>query len=482
MFYNQGQFNIKQSWDNNEDKPKSNNDLDAKNLPTNDKAKKKDPNDVLDILDNEIARRILKDFKDEGGFKKKENPIIQPKGLLQQAGKPITTPTAKGNDLLATMAARLSKLESTCNSQREEIKEKTKTIDKLQSEINILKTENNAESLLKLKEENENYKNLVHEMEKFLNDYGLKWVGSTAKEQNRNEFNAEGLKKDIDKSKPIYKSKLPREIDINVVERRIEELNIIIANEGDSEIVKQKNGAHVFKKKEPIHIAFYKDGLIIQGYPFYKYSSREALQIIEDILDGYFPALLKHKYPEGTLFKLVVKVEEDFATSIANSNKVNDINNIEDRIFKPLSKEAFLNELPREVIKNGKIIPIREGIAQKIGHPSIKTTPDANDQTGVVEIPTSTSEKEKKNTLTPEQAKQVITLKIRTESGKRTLTLKVLFTDKISLIYKLIKDFSETKNFEIWGGYPPQAYSNDDKASLEDLEIFSDSAFNLRAL
>ena len=57
-----------------------------------------------------------------------------------------------------------------------------------------------------------------------------------------------------------------------------------------------------------------------------------------------------------------------------------------------------------------------------------------------MEITTPISEKEKNNTLTPEQAKQVITLKIRTESGKRTLTLKVLFTEKISLIYKLIKD------------------------------------------
>lgn len=318
-------------------------------------------------------------------------------------------------------------------------------------------------------------------MEKFLGDYGLKWVGSSAQEQNKKDFNVEGLHKDIDKSKPIYKSKLPKEIDINIIERRIDELNIIIAKEGESEIVRHKNGAHIFKKKEPIHIAFYKDGLIIQGYPFYKYSSREALQIIEDILDGYFPAILKHKYPEGTLFKLVVKVEEDFATSIMNSNKVNDVNNIEDRIFKPLSKEAFLNELPREVIKNGKIIPVREGIAQKIGHSSIKTTPDA-EQTGTVEITTPTSEKEKNSTLTPEQLKQLITLKIRTESGKRTLTLKVLFTDKISLIYKLIRDYSETKNFEIWGGYPPQAYSNDDKVSLEDLEIFTDSAFNLRAL
>lgn len=78
---------------------------------------------------------------------------------------------------------------------------------------------------------------------------------------------------------------------------------------------------------------------------------------------------MKHKYPEGTLFKLVIKVDEDFGSSIAATNNINSLGSVEDRIFKPLSKEAFLNELPREVIKNGKIIPVREAIAQKIGNP-----------------------------------------------------------------------------------------------------------------
>ena len=78
--------------------------------------------------------------------------------------------------------------------------------------------------------------------------------------------------------------------------------------------------------------------------------------------------MLKHKYPEGTLFKLIIKIDEDFGTSIINNNNRNDFASIEDKIFQPLSKEAFLNELPREVIKNGKIIPIREAIAKKIGH------------------------------------------------------------------------------------------------------------------
>jgi hypothetical protein len=94
-------------------------------------------------------------------------------------------------------------------------------------------------------------------------------------------------------------------------------------------------------------------------------------QILEDILEGYFPAVLKHKYPEGTLFKLIVKVDEDFGASIATTAaNINDLGSVEDRIFKPLSKEAFLNELPREVIKNGKIIPIRDAIAKKLNDPS----------------------------------------------------------------------------------------------------------------
>ena len=90
---------------------------------------------------------------------------------------------------------------------------------------------------------------------------------------------------------------------------------------------------------------------------------------MEDILEGYFPAVLKHKYPEGTLFKLIVKVDEDFGSSIATTgNNINDLGSVEDRIFKPLSKEAFLNELPREVIKNGKIIPVRDAIAKKLNN------------------------------------------------------------------------------------------------------------------
>jgi len=68
MFFNQGQFNIKQSWG---DKEEQNNELnkDDKLTSNNEKQKKKNSNDILDILDDEITKKILKDFREEGGFK-----------------------------------------------------------------------------------------------------------------------------------------------------------------------------------------------------------------------------------------------------------------------------------------------------------------------------------------------------------------------------------------------------------------------------
>jgi len=32
--------------------------------------------------------------------------------------------------------------------------------------------------------------------------------------------------------------------------------------------------------------------------------------------------------------------------------------------FKPMQKEEFLNKLPKQIIKDGKVIPIRDGIAK----------------------------------------------------------------------------------------------------------------------
>ena len=61
-------------------------------------------------------------------------------------------------------------------------------------------------------------------MEKFLSDYGLKWVGDSPLE---NKMNMEALKQELSHEAPMYRNNLPMEIDTEVLTRRIEELNFI---------------------------------------------------------------------------------------------------------------------------------------------------------------------------------------------------------------------------------------------------------------
>lgn len=62
-------------------------------------------------------------------------------------------------------------------------------------------------------------------MEKFLSDYGLKWVGKDGTKEGK--FDAASLNQELAHHKPTYKNNLPKEIDTEVLTKRIEELNFI---------------------------------------------------------------------------------------------------------------------------------------------------------------------------------------------------------------------------------------------------------------
>lgn len=109
--------------------------------------------------------------------------------------------------------------------------------------------------------------------------------------------------------KPKYNYRLPSEIDIRTVATRIDELNIGMHKDGASstEVYKDKDGIHKIRKAEPLPIGFFADGIAIKSYPFFSYKSKESLQVLADILDGYFPYILKAKYPNGVFMKVIDK-------------------------------------------------------------------------------------------------------------------------------------------------------------------------------
>ena len=72
--------------------------------------------------------------------------------------------------------------------------------------------------------------------------------------------------------------------------------------------VYQENGVHKFRKTEALPIGFFANGIAIKGYKFFTYKSKESLQILGDFIDGYFPFILKARYPNGVFMKVVDKI------------------------------------------------------------------------------------------------------------------------------------------------------------------------------
>ena len=89
-------------------------------------------------------------------------------------------------------------------------------------------------------------------------------------------------------------------------------------------------------------IFFFKNGLIIKGFPFYPYHSKEAQSVLSDILDGYFPYDLKKKYPEGVPLKPVDQTEEMYNEKTKLNPKFKEFGDLE-KDTSAMSKDEFLN-------------------------------------------------------------------------------------------------------------------------------------------
>lgn len=82
--------------------------------------------------------------------------------------------------------------------------------------------------------------------------------------------------------------------------------------------------------------------MVIKGFPFYPYYSKEAQSVLSDILDGYFPYDLKKKYPEGVPLKPVDCTDDTYNTETKSNPKFKNFGDIE-KDTNPMSKEEFLN-------------------------------------------------------------------------------------------------------------------------------------------
>ena len=200
---------------------------------------------------------------------------------------------------------------------------------------------------------------------------------------------------------------MPAEIDTEVLTRRIEELNFI----AEKQRIVNKNGQHQFHVLLDVEIMFYKNGLMIEGgFPFYPYHSKEAQSMLSDILDGYFPYDLKKKYPEGVPLKPVDRTDDMYV--------IKDVIEEKKLLITPIvPKKTDQTVAPPK--KEVDVQPIRDELEKKFRetHGQLDLSKLNSNEPIIVQTEVSKNETE----YTPTD---IVTLRVRTETGKRTLILK----------------------------------------------------------
>ncbi|XP_046601355.1 uncharacterized protein LOC107221441 [Neodiprion lecontei] len=128
----------------------------------------------------------------------------------------------------------------------------------------------------------------IYEMEKFLGDYGLMWIGDS----------------ESGSDSPRAKSINYLETCYHQLMANIEELNLA-AGKGEVHVQREKGGSRAsFKTSSCMSLKFYKNGLVVQNGHLRPYEDVATASFIRDILDGYFPSELQQAYPNGVPFKV----------------------------------------------------------------------------------------------------------------------------------------------------------------------------------
>ncbi|XP_023275540.1 UBX domain-containing protein 11 isoform X2 [Seriola lalandi dorsalis] len=383
-------------------------------------------------------------------------------------------------ELMSAMMQRVNLLEKKVRSQAQQIECKNKKISVLEKKLKVWKESGSAHDLSgreDLEKRCQQLQNQVHEMESFLNDYGLLWVGDG--ETSDSEDCAQTYSSGISGVRDFY-------MNFDLVMLRIMELNIL-AGEGESFVQSTATGAQL-AKKEPIQLRLYSNGIVMFDGPFRSYQEHSTQQCMRDLMDGYFPSELQERFPDGVPFevclrffpfacqqmckvmtyqKLTVQVhdrrdeefifrlpwEKDDSSCVASSQIPG----------KTVTMDQFLNRLPKVVVKAGRVIDVRDSLRA-----TLQGSSDVQSSESVVFIDTAALQAMRERLETsssdrPSSPRDVITLKVKSEDGSHTYILKMCFSETIGHLRQYLDKHrgSGLRGYDIISAYPPCCYDDD---------------------
>ncbi|XP_056300342.1 UBX domain-containing protein 11 isoform X2 [Pseudoliparis swirei] len=375
-------------------------------------------------------------------------------------------------ELMSAMMRRVSLLEQNVTSQAKEIELKDERISVLDAELRLLtELDGTHPSCSEILERRcQQLQSQVCEMDGFLEDYGLIWVGDGESEQP---------------DSPLVRG---FNMDFDLVLQRTSVLNIL-AGEGESFVQSTATGAQ-FAQKDPIQLGLYRNGIVMFEGPFRSYQEHSTQRCMQDLMDGYFPSELQERFPDGVPFKVHDRRDQDFISRTPWSKFPGEGKAIRDEPSnavgsqlpgRKLSTDQFLNRLPKVVVKAGCVIDIRDSLRAVLQGSS-----DAQSSNSVILVDTPALQviQERLQTsspVRPSSARDVITLKVKSEDGNQTYILKMCFSETMGDLRQHLdkRRGGGLPDYDVISAYP-QCHYDDDRQTLQSCGLTTNATLLVR--
>ncbi|KAL9656619.1 hypothetical protein ABK040_002891 [Willaertia magna] len=365
--------------------------------------------------------------------------------------------TVEEDDVTSSIIGRLKKLEQLVSEQRTTIN---------------LKDSNIKELVKKLDKEKDKSTKLQQNLNLIINYLNNKGISHPFQQllENKKEEEKTLYEGNWNRQESIVENDedIGPKLNMKLIESKINELNQLVDEE---QITTIKNNGNIkqLKPKETCKIIFWKNGVSIGDGPFRPYKWDLTKAFLTDILDGYFPYEFKEKHPEGVKLLVENKTNQHYSKEVEKSIKLDNYLKAHDgnikgveylkfieenkgNIPQVVDKKTLLENLPKTVLKNGKLIPIRDEVRKMfssdknnndftITSPEIQTLDDAN----------------------------ICVLKVKSSNSSQC-TVHALKTHTIGHVKSLLEEQFNRQDIKL-KVFPNTTLEDDDK-TLEELSLF----------
>lgn len=280
----------------------------------------------------------------------------------------------------------------------------------------------------------------IKEMEKFLADYGLVWVGS----QQQQEEQLQRQQEDDDEQHGFHEAGEEKQqpgVDFHAFSLKVQELNNLIAAE-PAQVKVEARRARLMQASEAaehIPLAFYRNGLMIRRGPFRANGSSSYASFTRDILDGFFPSEFRASYPDGVILELRDRHLEDYCPE-----------------SEAMSAAQLIRRMPKAVIRNGQVVEMRDAVDRMIGSTTVRgPAEEGRSRAGIVVLTTPAA------SASPSLI-AFVTVQVRWVDGS-TLQAKMFPGDIVGDVREHIRRHfatsagaAEEVGFELRAAYPPR--------------------------